>query len=656
MTARPSRSELVWIPIVALALAVIYLPGLGNELVFDDGYLANGELFAEYANAAQIKVRWLAYGSFVWLQALLGEGWWKQRLFNLLLHFGVVIALWALYRELLRHIDAGVADVGPGAPEQVPLHRSAALGVAIGFFALNPVAVYAVAYLIQRSILMATFFTVLGLWLFASGLSRGAWRLAAAFACYVLAVMSKEHAILAPFAAVPLYIVVARPSRKRLAGLSIAGAIAVGAAAVVLSWRYGEVLGKPFDEYSHVYLQQLSRLDARAPENAWGLSILNQAWLFWRYALLWLMPASGWMSINLRPPFPLTWLTFPQVLGIVAYGAAVLAGFLLVIRNRDWRALLGIGILVPALLFGTEFVTVWVQDPFVLYRSYLWAIGVPALVFLLFHGMPTRTLAIVSLAIGAALVWQASNRVFSLATPERAWSDAIAKLPDDARSVGRWFPYLNRGTEYVEANQLALALRDFEVSSRLGDLGMGAFNKGAVLSTTGKPLEALAAFDEAERQGYNLYNLPAQRAQALLAAGRVAEAHAQLQAAAAKNPPSPTRELVQLQLGRTALQLGKPQESIAALEPLVKEQPRNKEALLTLAMAYSSTRDYARAAPLAERLVREGGGGMGHYARAIAYYGLKRKAEAVADIDAAVRLLPDNANLREWQAKIRAMP
>ena len=43
--------------------------------------------------------------------------------------------------------------------------------------------------------------------------------------------------------------------------------------------------------------------------------------------------------------------------------------------------------LLPALLFVTEFATVWVQDPFVLYRGYLWAIGIPGLVFFLFHGL-----------------------------------------------------------------------------------------------------------------------------------------------------------------------------------------------------------------------------------------------------------------------------
>src|SRR5260221_6218998 len=172
------------------------------------------------------------------------------------------MAMWALYREMLRHV-ATPAGVDP----------SPALGVAIGFFALNPVAVYAVAYLIQRSIVMATLFVVLGLWLFARGLRTRRWWLhAAAIACYLLAVASKEHAVFAPLAALPIYIVVSRPPRKRLAAMTGAGAVVIALGAAILWERLARVLGTPFDEFSRVYLAQLAALDPGAPKNAWGLS------------------------------------------------------------------------------------------------------------------------------------------------------------------------------------------------------------------------------------------------------------------------------------------------------------------------------------------------------------------------------------------------
>jgi tetratricopeptide (TPR) repeat protein len=657
VTARFSRIELIWLPIVLIALLGIYLPSLGNLLVFDDGYLADGKLFADYRKAFELRARMLSYGSFVWLQALAGEGWWKQRLVNLAIHGGVVVALWALYREILRHIAPSAEEAGDAAKPAVPYDRSPALGFAIGFFALNPVAVYAVAYLIQRSILLATLFVVLGLWLFARAIAaRKPWLLAPALACYVLAVMSKEHALLAPLAALPLYILIARPGAKRLALLAGSGALLIGVAGFILSYRYGRILGTPFDEYSHVYLAQLSKLSPNAAKHAYALSIINEAYLFFEYGMRWFVPASGWLSINLRPPFPVTWASFPQILGIFGYLGVIAGGFFLLVRYRDWRALIGISLLFPALLFATEFATVWVQDPFVLYRSYLWAIGVPGIVFFLVHGPSPRVLLAIGVALGSLFTWQALDRVMSMATPELAWTDAIAKFPNDPRSVGRWFAYLNRGSEYVDHNQFALAMRDFEASAALGDLGMGSVNMGALLAAAGRHQQALAAFDRAEKEGYNLYNLSFQRGLSLLALGRPAEAYRQFQATQALNPPSPTRELLLLNLGRTALQLGRNAEALPPLQKLVDADARNKEARYLLGMALISVGEHARAHELLDPLVREGGQAAAYYGRALANYGLRRKAEALSDIENAIRLGPGNANLREWQAKIRAMP
>ena len=48
--------------------------------------------------------------------------------------------------------------------------------------------------------------------------------------------------------------------------------------------------------------------------------------------------------------------------------------------------------------------------------------------------------------------------------------------------------------------------------------------------------------------------------------------------------------------------------------------------------------------------------GAGNLGRALANYGLKRKADALADIQNAMRLDPANAALRDWEAKIRSLP
>ncbi len=651
MAGRGFRSEWVWLPALAAGILAIYLPGLGNGLVFDDGPLAE-DLFKRYASFAELQVRQLSYGSFPWLAAAFGDGWWKQRLVNLAIHAGVVAALWGLYREILARIAPPAGESGP-APDYP---NAPALGIAIGFFALNPVAVYAVAYLIQRSILLATFFVVAGLWALLRGLATGraAWY-AGAVAAYALAIASKEHAILAPLAALPLYILARRPTAKQALPVLAALLALAGAAAALLAMKYGEILGKPFDLWSQVYMRQLSEQSPEAGKNAYLLSVMNQSWLFFRYGLTWFLPYEGWMSIDLRPPFPTTLLTFPHVLGPFLYAATLAAGFALLLRYRDWRALPGVSPPPPGLPFAPEFATVWVQDPLVLYRSYLWAIGVPGIVFFLAHGPSPRILLAVGLVFGGWMVWQAGDRVLSLANPEKAWSDAIAKMPDDPRAVGRWFPHLNRGNWYLENASPALALKDFESSSKLGDMGMGAFNMGAVLMAGGKGKEALAAFELAEKQGYTLFNLYCQRGGILLAQGQLDPAREQLSKCILADPPRPVRISALTQLGRLDLMAGRRDFAIASLEQVLALEPGHREAKYWLGMAFVMKTEFARGKAVLDQLIREEQAPLAYYARAIANHGLKLKAEALSDIDNAARLAPADPNIREWQARIRSM-
>lgn len=645
-----SKTTLYWLPVVLVGLAVIYLPGLNNPPIFDDKLLTDGTLFSAYGSLFQLKPRLLSYDSFVWLRDAFGDGWWKQRLANLVIHLGVVLALWGFYRELLRHVETS-AEAAP------PLWQSPALGLAIGFFALNPVAVYGTAYLIQRSILLATLFVVLALWSFARALvggRRAGYALALLF--YVLAVASKEHAIMAPLAAVPVYILVSRPTARRLLVGGGIGILLVAAVGLLLAVRYGEIIGQPFDEYSRIYLAQLQALDPNVEKNAFGLSLVNQAYFFFGYGLHWLFPAAATMSIDMRPPFPVTWLSFPQLLGVLGYAGVVIGGLFLLIHYRDGRALLGLSLLLPALLFASEFSTVWVQDPFVLYRSYLWAIGVPGLIFFLAHGFPRWILLLVGLTVALLFIWQALDRVVSLSTPERAWSDAIAKLPDDPRSVGRWFPYLNRGLHYLDEKRHAEAIADFKASASLGDRGIGMHNIGVVLLQADQPRAALQALDNAERQGYDRFSLYYQRAQVYHRLGQWPLANRDYDTALARTPPQPVRARILAAKGDVALQLGHVDEGMRWLEQALSLDANLVEARQSLGMAYVMHGDFARARELFNALLEKEQRGPLYYGRALANYGLQRKKEALSDIDNALRMGPDDPNLHVWRSKIAAMP
>ena len=185
-----SKTPYVYAAILLIGVLGIYLPGMNNGLVFDDLRLGDGTIFGEYGSLLQFKQRMLSYGSFVWVQEFLGDGWWKQRAVNLALHLGVVAALYALLKSLLCTVR-----FPQEFEEQAHFvdSRAAALRVGVALFALNPVAVYAVAYLAQRSIVMATLFAVLACWMFVRGLqtNRVSW-FAGALLSYMAAVLSKE--------------------------------------------------------------------------------------------------------------------------------------------------------------------------------------------------------------------------------------------------------------------------------------------------------------------------------------------------------------------------------------------------------------------------------------------------------------------------------
>jgi tetratricopeptide (TPR) repeat protein len=650
--------HLIGLAILLALPMLVYLPGLGYPLMFDDRLLSSGELFAQYGALSELKPRLLSYGSFVWGQSLFGEGWWKQRIVNLMLHLGVVIALWGFYREVLRHIHpAPSVDMHHAeARSDADYRNSPALWVALGFYALNPVAVYAVAYLIQRSILMATLFVVLALWLFALGVGkRRAGYFAGALLCYVLAVAAKEHALMAPLAALPVYVLIARPGARQLAIIGAMGVFLVTLVGGLLALRYGEIIAKPFDEYSSVFLAQLAVLGGDVGRNAYALSLLNQSYLFLKYGLYWLVPYGGWMAIDLRPPFPVSVFSWPHVLGVVGYLAVLLGGFWLLLKRRDGFALVGLSLLLPALLFATEFATVWVQDPFVLYRSYLWAIGVPGLLFFALHGIPARALVLVGVALGGLLTWQGVERIYTLSSLERVWSDAIAKQSEDPRAVGRWFAYLNRAEDFLGREKLNEAYQDFMASSRLGDRGLGQFNIGAIFGMSGRYQESLAALDEAARQGYAGFGLDYQRGVALQGLGRAEDARAAWLAALARATPD-ARGSILSALGKNALATNHAAEAVNYFAEASALAPEDANMRANLGMAHIASGDFAKAFALFDDLAKTSPTGPVYYGRALANHGLKRKARALEDIDAALLQASDNPALRAWREKIRSMP
>ena len=650
---------------VLAAVLAIYLPGWNHELLFDDLRLTDGAIFGNYGSLLTFKQRMLSYGSFIWVDLLAGPGWWKQRLVNVGLHLATVAALYALVRELLERTRF------PEEFESQPhfgMSRQAAVQVGVALFAVNPMAVYAVAYLVQRSIVMATLFSVLACWCFVRGLSgRGVAWYGLALLSYVAAVLSKEHAVMVAAMAVPLYIHVRRPSWKTVATIAGASTALIAVAAVVFFGIYGELIGKLFDQRSLDFAQQLERLSPGITQRMYPLSILNEAALFFAYGFLWFAPNVMWMSVDMRPAFPLSYLAFPQVLGIVGYMGLWIAALWAVLRRRGALSLAGVALMFPLLLYATEFATVWVQDPFVLYRSYLWAVAVPVLVAIVLTGFQPKTIYVIGCAIGLVFTVLAFERVQSLRDDHTAWGDAAEKidLKAPANAVGRWRPFLNLGAYHLDRGSLGEAQRSFATAEALGSLhGSARFNQGVALQQQKKHAQALTTFAEAEKQGFSGQSLHYHRGESAFALGQFAlafDSFSQGLASAAEGVTGKEmdrmREAMRMRRAEAAIGAGRYDDAIGDFNALLKASPQNRRLALGLGMALVGKGDTQAAIAQFDQIITSTpNAAAAYYGRAMAHNTAKRRDDSLKDLDRAIALDPRNAQYQQVRAQLAGPP
>jgi tetratricopeptide (TPR) repeat protein len=379
-----------------------------------------------------------------------------QRVVSLLLHIGVALVLYKLLLDLQR--------AALPAPAQADAPLRAAIGAAA--FALHPVAVYGAGYLVQRSIVMATLFGLLSAVLFLRGLRRGAHADAASAALvFWLAVLSKEHAVLLP-AAVALLGLLAGASRAFVLRHVALYFAACAPAAIFVTLRSLGVIGGAYEEAAGAIAAQVGAASGDdVVEQSLALSAATQAGLFFKYLGLWIWPDPAGMSIDLRVDFAAGW----SAGGIAARGAAffgtgVIGAVLL--SRRGAAGLAGFGLLYAWVLFFVEFSAVRFQEPFVLYRSYLWAPGVVCIAVAALSRLP-RALALgAGLLACAGLGYAAHDRLVTFSSPLRLWEDAAAKLPDKPVPWGSRALY-QVGREYLYAGQPGKAIAATERCARL---------------------------------------------------------------------------------------------------------------------------------------------------------------------------------------------
>jgi tetratricopeptide (TPR) repeat protein len=473
-------------PLLLGAALALYWSGLRSPLLFDDGHLQEWALRTRYADAMlRFASRWVSDTSFSLVYAAFGYNLVAQRVVNILAHAAVAAVLFAFTARLGELVL------------REPRARWLALAGAL-LFLLHPTAVYAVGYLIQRSIVLATLFSIVSLIcvleaLVAESRRRAALWYAGAAGAYVLAVFSKEHAVMLPGVAIALAVLVRGISWRLARRLTIA-ALPLAAVGLWMVVRSRGILGAAYEPFAaDVLATRRTNLD---PALIYPLSALNQAALFFRYVGTWLFPWPGWMAIDVRVPFPRGLADPGYVAALAAWLAwPALAAWLLLKRAR--AGIVGFAMLVPWFLGLTEMAVVRVQEPFVLYRSYLW-MGLPvALLPLAAAGVPRRILAGMVIVAAVAFVPLARDRLDSLSTTMKAWEDALAKHPAEyVPYIER--AYVGRGLAYIDERRMAEAAADFAHALALNPYLPEAYlARATVMLRTGRFREAEADLDQA---------------------------------------------------------------------------------------------------------------------------------------------------------------
>lgn len=539
---------LAWLCVAVLVAVTcaLYVPFLGNPMVFDDLSFYSGNRFAYYATTpfgfdlrlppnftlAVPQVLWVKFPP--WHHAEI------HRIISLAFHVACALALLKLIYELLR---ASASTPELGGQRHVGETAAVIALIAAIFFAIHPVAVYGAGYLVQRTIVLATLFSLLSLIIFVRGLvlRRYGYAIGAAL-LYTLAVFSKEHSLPLPAVAV-LAIPLVNQDRRfaiRYAAAYLAACVPAAISIVVL---VRGLVGRAYEPAFDMLLSQIEGVpQLEVPGGPWLVSAITQAGLFFKYLTVWLVPDTGAMSIDVRIDFAQTWsigwivLKVFSFIGLGAIGAVLLFG-------RGNTGLLGFGLLYFWIMYSIEFTSVRFQEPFVLYRSYLWAPGIMLAIGALLNLLPRKFLLTAAIIAVPILFYQGHDRLRSFSSALALWEDAAAKLPSrpipwGSRTLfglageqvftGRWekamrtadqciaqypktsYCYFSRGAIHLYRKEYEQALvyldRSLTIYPRSG---IAHHHRGFIMEQAGRLDEAREAYERAYKLGFmgGLYRL-----------------------------------------------------------------------------------------------------------------------------------------------------
>lgn len=133
-----------------------------------------------------------------------------------------------------------------------------------------------------------------------------------------------------------------------------------------------------------------------------------------------------------------------------------------VVVQAGQKGLLGFALLFPGIMFATEFSTVRIQEPFVLYRSYMWMPGLFAALPLLSGWLTPKKSYVLLGSLCVIFVPLTLNRVDSFSSNLKLWSDAEKLVRGRLNVFGTERTYYNLGTELGKLKRYDEAVANFD--------------------------------------------------------------------------------------------------------------------------------------------------------------------------------------------------
>ncbi len=469
---------------IGLVAAVFFGGSVHYPLVFDDANFFAADVLHRNSRQPVWAARWLSTVSFLipsWSGPLPSIAGWRMT--NIGLHAINGVLIYALVWML-----ASLRTSAGGPLQGVAVRHGAALLAALAFV-MHPISAYAVTYLVQRSIVLATLFSLLAMictvrW---AGAPQRGWLAGAAF-CAVCAISAKPHAAPVFWALLSLAWLLA-PERVHFRSVLVLLALVMVAAFWLLAPHFALMFGA-----NEPYVESMRVEHASHP---YLVSVLTQCLLYFRYLLLMAVPWPGWMSVDVR--VSMIGPRWEAALAPAAFLLALAGVLFLMARSRRFPLrLAGWALGACAAYYAVELSTARIQEPFVLYRAYLWlapcmvAAGVS-----LAHLSWWRAAALAALVWLGFSGWALTDRQATFADADKLWTDAIIKLPKPPPFMSQR-AYANRGLALMESGAYARALDDFDRALQIAPNHYEALvNRASVRARLGDKATAVRDLEQA---------------------------------------------------------------------------------------------------------------------------------------------------------------